>query len=64
MMIKSSINIILEQYKRGNITEEEAVTLIEDLYRDKQSTITPYWPQITYYTETFPDYKVTCNVNK
>ena len=63
--MKESIYIILNQYKKEHITEEEAVKLIEDLYRNnKWNTIVyPTWPQVTY-ADTFPKYEVTCNVKK
>lgn len=63
--MNDSLYIILNQYKKEHITEEEAVKLIEDLYRNnKWNTIVyPTWPQVTY-TDTFPKYEVTCNVTK
>ena len=63
--MKKSINIILEQYKKENITEEEVIKLIEDLYgNNKWNTVVyPTWPQVTY-TDTFPKYEVTCNATK
>lgn len=61
----NSIHIILEQFKRGNLSEEEAIGLIEDLYRDKNNFIPifPQWPQITYTEPTYQRWEVTC-VNK
>lgn len=58
----SSISIILNQYKKDNITEEEAIQLIEELCKNNTSYIPyyPYWPQITYDTQQFPKYEVTC----
>ena len=52
----SSICIILNQFKNEHITEDEAVHLIEDLYRYKNYYI-PYWPQITYKTSP---YEIIC----
>lgn len=62
-----SLEIILEKFKEGLITREEAVQLIEDLYN--KSTYSPWvvpnpyiWPLPTYETEkTFPEYKITCS---
>jgi len=58
----SSISIILNQYKKDNITEEEALQLIEELCKNNTSYIPyyPYWPQITYDTQKFPNYEITC----
>jgi hypothetical protein len=58
----SSISIILNQYKKDNITEEEAIQLIEELCKNNTSYIPyyPYWPQITYDTPQFPKYEITC----
>lgn len=63
--MKESIYIILNQYKKENITEEEAVRLIDDLYNNNWNriiypTYPPTWPQITYETTTFPKFEVTC----
>ena len=61
-MSGSSLEIILRQYKSGNISEEEAIRLIEDLTsRSNYIPIYPNWPEITY--ETNPSWKkweVTC----
>ena len=48
--MNDSIYIILNQYKKENITEEEAIQLIEGLYENKNIYIPvfPSWPQITY----------------
>ena len=60
-----SLSIILNKFKTGGLTEEEAIQLIEDLF-DKATinnypTI-PYWPQITYTDgePKFQKYEVTC----
>jgi hypothetical protein len=58
--MNNSINIILHQYKNGNITEEEAVQLIEGLYRNNYAPVFPYWPQITWWSEP-KKWEVTCN---
>lgn len=54
--MNSSIYIVLNQFRNEHITIEEAVQLIEDLYRDRNTYVPtfPTWPQITYYeTSTF-----------
>lgn len=58
----SSISIILNQYKKDNITEEEALQLIEELCKNNISYVPyyPSWPQITYDTQKFPKYEITC----
>ena len=57
----SSIYIILNQFKNGHITEDEAVRLIEDLYnRNNYIPVFPSWPQITYTQPTYKTYEVTC----
>lgn len=58
----SSIYIILNQFKNGHVTEEEAVQLIEDLYRNKNIYVPtfPSWPQITYEQPHYEPYRVTC----
>ena len=55
----SSICIILNQFKNEHITEDEAVHLIEDLYKDRNNYIPifPSWPQITYKTSP---YEIIC----
>ena len=60
--MNNSIHIILEQFKRGHLSEEEAVSLIEDLYRDKNNFIPifPQWPQITYTEPQYQRWEVTC----
>ena len=53
--MNNSIYIILNQYKNKHITEEEAVQLIEDLYRNTYIPIFPQWPQkwdVTYSYDT------------
>lgn len=64
-MSKNSIYIILNQYKKEHITEEEAVTLLEDIFNEKThyipSTIT--YPWVTY-ENTFPTYETTCTDGK
>jgi hypothetical protein len=57
-MTNDNVKIILNQYKQEHITEDEAVQLIEDLYRCRISYV-PYWPQITY-DNNFPKYEITC----
>ena len=58
--MNNSIYIILNQFKDEHITEEEAVQLIGDLYRNTYVPVFPTWPQITYETPTFPKYEITC----
>lgn len=61
MINNSSISIILNQYKKDNITEEEAIQLIEELCKNTSYIpYYPYWPQITYDTQKFPNYEITC----
>ena len=63
--MNDSLYIILNQFKKDHITEEEAIKLIEDLYRNNKwnTVVYPTWPQVTY-TDTFPKYEVTCNATK
>ena len=56
--MKESIKIILRTYSKGEINDDEAVQLIEDLYRNKVPYI-PYYFQ-TYEQPISPIYKVTC----
>lgn len=43
-MNQESLRIILRTYSKGGFTEDEAIQLIEDLYRNKTNYI-PSWPQ-------------------
>ena len=66
--MKESINIILNQYKKENISEEEAAKLIEDLY-NKKYVYVPYYtsssPYSPYYNnEPTYKYEVTCTTVK
>lgn len=62
----ASIRIVLSQYKNGNITEDEIITLLKDLC--SSNTIInnpPYYPWTTqplttYNNPEFPKYEVTC----
>ena len=54
--MRESISIILNQYKKENISEEEAIQLIEDLYR-QQNVV---WWHNTQYEQQIPSYEVTC----
>lgn len=60
----NSIHIILEQFKRGHLSEEEVISLIEDLYSNKNNfnfiPTFPQWPQITYTEPTYQKWEVTC----
>lgn len=62
--IEKTLYIILNQYKNGNISEEEIIQIIEDLYKGKTTyvPIYPYYtPQITYeYPPQFQKFEVTC----
>lgn len=62
MINNSSIYIILNQFKNGHITEDEAVRLIEDLYnRNNYIPVFPSWPQITYTQQpSYKPFEVTC----
>ncbi len=59
-----SIYIILEQFKKDNLSEEETVNLIEDLYNKNHiySPIFTRWPQITYTEPKFQKWEVTCDI--
>ena len=61
-MTNDSVKIILNQYKQEHITEDEAIQLIEELCKNNISYIPyyPYWPQVTYDTQQFPKYEITC----
>ena len=69
MLIKrESVSIILNQYKNGNITEDEALTLLDDLcssnivYNPPSYPWTTY-PWITYDTKPeFQKYEITCKI--
>lgn len=59
-----SLKIILNQYKQGNITEDQAILVITDIFNNnKNYPYVPYWPQITYTTD-FPKYEITCNAKQ
>ena len=57
-MNQESLRIILKTFSKGEFSEDEAVQLIEDLYRCRTSFV-PYWPQITY-DNNLPKYEITC----
>lgn len=62
MTENSSISIILDLYKKSDINLNEAIQLIEDLYKPtyiQTYPIYPQWPQITY-TEPYK-WEVTCS---
>lgn len=61
-MTNDSVKIILNQYKQEHITEDEAVQLIEDLYRYRYiyTPIFTSWPQITYETQQPQRFEITC----
>lgn len=55
----NSIKIILNKFKENLLTEEEAISLVEDIYDDNRMYYYPYW---TYSTNNYPPkYDVTCN---
>ena len=58
-MNQESLRIILRTYSKGGFNEDEAVQLIEDLYKYKISYI-PYWTQITYEKPQYESFKITC----
>jgi hypothetical protein len=49
--MNESIYIILNQFKREHITDEEAVKLIEDIYKSKY-ICTPTFPSWVYEATT------------
>lgn len=55
-MRTESLYIILNQFRKEHITEEEAIQLIEDLYR-QQNVV---WWYNTHHEQQFPSYEVTC----
>jgi len=57
-MNQESLRIILKTFSKGGFNEDEAVQLIEDLYRYRISCV-PYWNQSTY-DNSFPKFEVTC----
>ena len=65
--MKESINIILNQYKKENISEEEAAKLIEDLY-SKNYVYVPYYNSFpyspSYNNEPTYKYEVTCSTKQ
>ena len=69
MKNKECLHIILNQFKKEYLTDEEAITLIESMFNKDYIYYYPYSPTITpYYTDynTTPnkDFTVTCNDNK
>lgn len=65
-MSNDSLSIILRQYKEGNLSLDEAIQLIEDLY-NKNNFIYPYYPTqpaITWDTNTpdFRKFEITCDL--
>jgi hypothetical protein len=60
-MDQESLRIVLKTYSKGGINEDEAVQLIEDLYKNKINYV-PYWPQITWDNtpNIVPKYEITC----
>ena len=61
----TSLSIILRQYKEGNLSEEEATQLIDDLY-NKNNYIYPYYPQYPIIWDVkapdFQKFEVTCSL--
>ena len=65
-MTQESLRIILKAHFEDRITEDEAATLIEDLYNNNYpgintSNYPEYWPQAVYNSEEIPKYEVTCS---
>lgn len=63
-MTKEALKIILNQIREGDITIEDAITLIDELYY-KPVTYIPYYPQYywTTYKQTYPEkYEITCSL--
>lgn len=58
-LTKSSLSIVLNLYKKGKITEKEAVQLIEDISYPR-TYYYPYYTTTTYNTEP-QKYTVTCS---
>lgn len=65
----NSLEILLDLYKEDKISKEQAVQLIQDLYKPAEVHTYPYWPQVWYTTTPnvpgdFPEYKITCNTTE
>ena len=65
----SSLKIILDLYKEDKVNQDQAIQLIKDLYYKPTEVYTypyilPQYPQVTWETQTFPEYKVTCNTTE
>jgi len=66
-MNQESLRIILKTYSKGGFNEDEAVQLIEDLYKNNNIIINnpPYYPWInpvvTYEEPKIQKFEVTCN---
>lgn len=58
-LIKSSLSIILNLYKKGKITEDEATQLIEDIRRPF-TYYYPYYPSTVTYNTDEPKWTTTC----
>lgn len=60
-MNQESLRIILKTYSKGELSEDEAVQLIEDLYKYRVNYI-PYWSPIIYDNNlpVTPKYEITC----
>lgn len=63
--MKESLCIILNQFKKEYISEEEAVKLIEDLYNKTWVPYSPWtiptYPSKPWTTEPIYKYEVTCS---
>lgn len=65
---KESIGIILRQYKKENLTEEEAIKLIEDIYKTRIEYVYPItyptYPTITWDSSKpiLKNWEVTCEL--
>ena len=59
-MDQESLRIILKAYSKGGFNEDEAVQLIEDLYKYRVNYI-PYWLQTTYGgNQLLQKFETTC----
>lgn len=58
-MDQESLRIILKAYSKGGFSEDEAVQLIEDLYKYRVNYI-PYWLQTTYGGNQLLKFETTC----
>jgi hypothetical protein len=61
MGLNKSLTIIINLYKKGKISEDDTVQLIEDLYNKSHETYWYPWYVNTTNTEPYKiDYTITC----